>query len=76
MAMAQDNITVVEIFEYLRQNPQSGDTVEGIVKWWMMRQRLSETADTVHHALEQLVEAGAVFERRNADGRIVYFANH
>lgn len=67
-------ITVQEIIEYLQQHPGSGDTAEGIVRWWVLRHRLNQAADSVHHVLEQLVEMGVVYERRTAGGQTIYFA--
>ena len=49
--------------------------MEGIAKWWVMRQRISESVEAVHQALEKLREDGAVQERRTTDGRTLYFAN-
>ena len=67
-------ITAQEIIEYLQEHPHSGDTAEGIVKWWVLRHRLNQAADSAHHLLAQLVEMGVLYERRTADGQVIYFA--
>jgi len=64
-----------EILSYLREHPHSGDSVEGISLWWVMRQRISESIYAVRQVLEHLHSAGLISERRMADGRSVYFAN-
>ena len=60
---------------YLREHPHSGDSVEGISRWWVMRQRISESIYAVGQVLEHLQRAGLIYERRMADGGSVYFAN-
>ncbi len=64
-----------EIMSYLREHPHSGDSVEGISLWWVMRQRITESIYAVQQVLEHLQSAGLIYERRMADGRSVYFAN-
>ncbi len=64
-----------EIVDYLREHPRGGDTLAGISKWWVMRQRISESVKTVSRVLEQLGKEGIVYERILADGKVVYFAN-
>ena len=61
-----------EIERYLQSHPNAADTVEGIVKWWLQRQRYIETIDCVHTALDVLVKKGSVVKRTNADGKNVY----
>jgi hypothetical protein len=62
------------ILEYLRDQPGSGDTVEGISKWWIMSQRIKESIEVVRVVLEELGRKGLIYERSTADGSIVYFA--
>lgn len=64
-----------EIMSYLQERPHSGDSVEGISRWWVMRQRISESIYAVQQVLEHLQRAGLIYERSMADGRSVYFAN-
>ena len=64
-----------EILSYLREHPHSGDSVEGISRWWVMRQRISESIYAVQQVLEYLLRVGLISERRMADGGSVYFAN-
>ncbi len=53
-----------EILCYLRAHPQAADTVDGIVGWWLPRQRYDEAVDRVQHALDKLVASG--------DGTVLY----
>ncbi len=61
-----------EIERYLQSHPNAGDTVEGVARWWLQRQRYIETLDCVHNALDVLVKKGSVVKRTNADGKNVY----
>jgi hypothetical protein len=62
-----------EIMGYLQEHPYSGDSVEGICKWWLMRQRISESLDAVQQTVEHLSRTGFLYERKLADGRRIYF---
>jgi hypothetical protein len=63
-----------EIVAYLRENPYAGDSLEGISRWWLMRQRVSESVDAVREVLEHLRNKGCLYECSLADGRKVYYA--
>ena len=64
-----------EILAYLRDHPLSGDTVEGVSKWWLMQQRIKESVNAVQQVLSHLEKEGLVHERTMPDGRTLYFAN-
>jgi Fe2+ or Zn2+ uptake regulation protein len=74
--MIGDDIICQLVLGYLREHPHAGDTLEGIREWWMFRQRLNDSAETVQRVLEQLKKTGAIHERKTASGRTLYFANH
>ena len=60
------------ILGYLREHPGAADTLEGITKWWVMRQRISESTEAVQRALEKLVSEGLIARRRTVDGQSSY----
>ena len=62
------------IFDYLHQHPEAGDTLEGIARWWVLRQQLDETIQQVQGALRELKARGLVVECRTPDRRTFYFA--
>ncbi len=72
--MADDNEIVQRILEYLREHPQAGDTLEGIAKWWLMCQQLSDRVVSVQRSLEVLKAQGVILEHKRPDGRSFYFA--
>ena len=61
-----------EILNYLRAHPQAADTVDGIVAWWLPRQRYEEAIDRVQHALDALVVRGLVEKVTLVDGTVLY----
>jgi hypothetical protein len=73
--MIDDEKTAQDILAYLQEHPGSGDTVEGISRWWVLRQRINESVEMVRQVLEHLGKEGLVQARRMADGRTIYFAD-
>lgn len=60
------------IHRYLDAHPNAADSLDGIVRWWLARQRYDDTAGAVQAALRELEEHGLVWARRLADGKVVY----
>ena len=50
------------VLEYLGDNPDAMDTLEGIAEWWLMRQRIRTSVTSVSRVLRLLVEDGLVEE--------------
>src|SRR2546428_5521867 len=63
------------ILDYLARHPEAQDTLEGIVEWWLLEQRIVWAIADVKMALQKLVAAELVLKRRSADGTIHYRAN-
>jgi hypothetical protein len=63
------------IFAYLRRNPGAGDTLEGIVRWWMGLERIESLAAEVVEALGDLTRQGSIRAHRLADGATFYTAS-
>ena len=72
--MTQETL-VLRIFEYLQKHKQAGDTLEGVARWWMMNQQVSNSLTEVQEALEQLKAQGVISVRKSPDGRTLYFIN-
>jgi hypothetical protein len=64
-----------QIVAYLREHPLSGDTLEGVSRWWIKKQCITECVRDVHQALVRLGNEGLVHERATPDGRTLFFAN-
>ncbi len=64
-----------EILAYLAEHPGAQDTVEGIVEWWLLEQKIKRRTAQVKEALTQLVAEGLVLERKGKDSRVYYRLN-
>ena len=58
------------ILAYLYDNPDAGDTFEGIVEWWVLRQRLKFETRNVSEAVAKLISEGLIEEHEEADSHI------
>jgi len=63
------------ILAYLSENPEAGDTFEGIVEWWLLRQRIKFETRNVSEAVTKLVSEGLIVEHEGSDSRIFYRVN-
>ncbi len=55
------------ILDYLKKYPSTGDTLEGISKWWLEYERVERSVDEISNALENLNNMGIV-TRRDIEG--------
>lgn len=60
------------IYNYLQANAEAGDTLEGIVKWWILGQRINESMLVVQKALDKLKADGVIIERQSANQQTIY----
>lgn len=63
--------TATEIKRYLETRPNAAETVDGVAKWWLTRQRFDDSRAVVQAALEYLVEQGDV-KKRVTGGKEIY----
>ena len=63
-----------QILRYLREHPAACDTLEGVVRWWVMAQQINESVEMVQQALKELEMEGAIREEQAADGRALYLS--
>ena len=45
-----------QILSYLVRHPQAQDSVEGIVEWWLLEERIRTVSSEVEAVLKELVE--------------------
>jgi DNA-binding PadR family transcriptional regulator len=64
------------ILAYLSDNPDAGDTMDGIVEWWLLDQRIKFATRNVSEAVSKLVSEGLIVEHTEADSRIIYRVNN
>jgi len=70
---SQEDLTQL-ILTYLKENAKAGDTLEGIARWWVMRQNISHSVNQVQQALEALKNMGVIEEWKVSEQETIYFA--
>lgn len=60
------------VIGYLREHPDAADTLDGIVDWWLPRQRYDMARSRIEHALCDLVGRGLLRRRRLPGGVELY----
>ena len=63
MSPEEKKILASEILSYLLKNPEAGDTLEGIARFWTARQRIDLMLLDVQDAVAELVAEGFVKEQ-------------
>jgi hypothetical protein len=71
----EERNTVHRILRYLVRNPKAQDTLEGVVEWWLMDKYTEENVLRAEAALEKLVSADLILQRRGKESRIYYKIN-
>ena len=61
-----------EIERYLQKHPRAADSIEGITKWWLTRQRYQEATISIQKALDLLVVRGRIEKKTNINGAHIY----
>ena len=60
------------ILTYLEQNPDAVDTVEGITRFWMVRENAEIAMAKVARTLDKLVKKGRIKVFQSLDGTLFY----
>jgi hypothetical protein len=60
------------ILAYLHANPDAQDTLEGIVEWWLLEQKIRRQTESVKRALADLTERGLIVSKLGTDSRVHY----
>ena len=64
-----------KLLRYWIQRPEALGTLEAIVEWWLLEQRICWATAEIRRVLSALVARGFVVERQQSDGRICYRLN-
>lgn len=63
------------VLSYLVNNADAGDTLEGIVEWWLMEQKITQSAAKVENVLEEFSQRKLILKYKTSDDRIHYRIN-
>ena len=64
-----------EIMFYLAEHPDSKDTLDGIMQWWLLERKIIYQTNNIQEALAELIENGLVLEHKNRNSQISYSIN-
>lgn len=56
-----------EVLGYFLRNPHAADTLEGIVRWWLMAEHIRRSIDEIGEALAWLVQEGFLVRETGSD---------
>jgi hypothetical protein len=65
-----------EILAYLIDNPGARDTLDGIMKWWLLDRKIRYQMTLVEKALDELVDQELVIEEKKMDSTNIYRVNN
>ena len=68
----KDEQIAEQILKHLQKNLDSGDTLEGIAKFWLGFERIDPSVEEVRNALENLVKKGLIRKLETRDGKPIY----
>lgn len=73
-AIEQENVQEAAevIRRYLEVRPNAAETVEGVAKWWLTRQRFDDSVELAQEALDLLEGSGKVVKFHLAGGKVMY----
>ena len=63
------------ILNYLRKNPEAGDTLEGIARWWLKLEMIEMSTEEVANALESLIQKRLIKMFKTKSGTTLYKIN-
>jgi hypothetical protein len=63
------------ILAHLSDNPDAGDTFDGIAEWWLLSQQIKFETRNVSEAVARLVFEGLIEEYEGSDSRKMYRIN-
>jgi hypothetical protein len=63
----QDKSQIIhELLTYLAEHPDSQDTFDGIVQWWLLERKIKYQTTLVADVLTELVHQGLIVEQKKA----------
>jgi hypothetical protein len=60
------------VLSYLLSNPIAGDTLEGVVEWWLLEQKITHTLTEVRDVLDELTARKLILKSQTSDTRVHY----
>jgi len=64
-----------DVLSYLSEHAEAQDTLEGVVEWWLLEQKIDHHTVGVKEALDELIAKELIIARQGKDARIHYRIN-
>lgn len=64
-----------DVLSYLSEHTEAQDTLEGVVEWWLLEQKISRHTTEVKEVLDDLVKKELIIARQGKDTRLHYRVN-
>jgi len=75
MRRTEESPIVQDILSYLLAHTAAEDTVEGIVEWWLLEERIKRRIKEVQSVLDELVSQSLILAHESKDSKIRYRIN-
>lgn len=75
MRRTEESPIVQDILSYLLTHTAAEDTVEGIVEWWLLEERIKHRIKEVQSVLDELVSQSLILAHESEDSKIRYRIN-
>jgi len=69
-----EEAVAAKIFEYIKKNPDAGDTLEEVAQWWKGIQAIDPDVDRLTLALEKLENEGRIKKLEYGEGVFTFKA--
>ena len=75
MRLMEESLIAQDILSYLLRHTAAEDTVEGIVEWWLLEEKIEHRTKEVQRVLDEMVVKELIVARESKDLKIHYRIN-
>jgi hypothetical protein len=75
MVVNDDRLIAQYILSYLQDNPKANDTIEGIVEWWILQEKIKHRMQGVRKVVDALVAENVLVAYTSKDLKTHYRIN-
>ena len=75
MRPPEETLIAQDILSYLLTHTAAEDTVEGIVEWWLLEEKIKRRTKEVQRVLDEMVNKRLIVARESKDLKVHYRIN-
>lgn len=75
MAATEENLVAQDILSYLLEHTAAEDTIEGIVEWWLLEEKIKRRTKEVQKVLDELARDRLIIALKSKDSKTRYRLN-